>query len=164
MCVTRLLTTSRCGPGAMLGSSPARVTIRARHRVLREASSRGDPRSVDRGCAGRNASSVKGLSPDSQTVAWWPSKYGGPGDRPAKAIPAGKAGTTGVRDHGMHRRPSAERERSAQSRVEASRPWPRAEGQGLRLKSAAILRAEVRCLHSSEEAGQCPWSEGRHGE
>jgi len=84
----------------------------------------------------------------------------------AKAAPVlfTEMGTTGVQVHGMYRRPVTEHKRSAQSRVEANRPWPKAEGQGVLSKSAAILRAEVRCPHSSVEAGQLPWSEGGYGE
>ena len=136
------------------------------YRVLREASPRGGPRSVDRDCAGRNAEvGVKGLSPDNQPVPWWPSSY----DRDqntgrAKAALVDEASTTGVLDHGMYSRPTSKRERSAQSRVEANRPWLRDVRQGVNAKSASILSAEVRCLRSSDEAGQCPWSEGGHGE
>lgn len=66
-------------------------------------------------------------------------------------------------DHGMYSRPTSKRERSAQSRAEAKRPWLRDVRQGLKAESASILSAEVRCLRSSDEAGQCPWSEGGHG-
>ena len=46
----------------------------------------------------------------------------------------------------------------------APRPRLRDARQGVNAESASILSAEVRCLRSSDEAGQCPWSEGRHGE
>ena len=46
----------------------------SRYRVLRGLS-RGSLRSVDRECAGRNASCVKGSSPVKHPVPWWPSKY-----------------------------------------------------------------------------------------
>jgi len=136
------------------------------YRVLRAAPSRGGPRSVDRDCAGRNAEAgVKGLSPDKRRVLWWPSRY----DRDqnngrAKAALTRKVGTTGVLDHGMYSRPTSKRERSAQSRAGAPRPRLSDVRQGVNAESTSILSAEVRCLHSSSEAGQCPWSEGRHGE
>jgi hypothetical protein len=64
----------------------------------------------------------------------------------------------------MYGRPTAERERSAESRVEAPRPWPRGVRQGVNAESAPILPAEVRYPRSSDEAGQRPWSEGGYGE
>ena len=45
------------------------------YQVLRVAVSRGTPRSVDRECAGRNASSVKVSSQGSHLFPWWPSQY-----------------------------------------------------------------------------------------
>ena len=148
------------GPKSRLRRIPVKGS---QYRVLRAAVPRGTPRSVDRNCAGRNATSVKGLSPDKQLFPWWPSYY-----EDAKATPEATlvvaAGTTGVRDHGMYRRPAAERLRSARGRAATTGPGPRVEGQGVAAKFATIPRAEVRCLHSSDEAGQHPWSEGRHGE
>ena len=136
------------------------------YRVLRAASSRGGPRSVDRDCAGRNAEvGVKGLSPEKPPLPWWPSRYCRDQNiGRAKAALTLWVGTTGVLDHGMYSRPTSKRERSVQSRAEAKRPWLRDVRQGLKAESASILSAEVRCLHSSDEAGQCPWSEGGHGE
>ncbi len=141
-------------------SSPVRRKKHRRYRVLRAASPRGGPRSVDRDWAGRNAEAgVKGLSPDKLPFPRWPSLYeSGEGsiDR--------KVGTGGVLDHGMSSRPSSERERSAESRVGATRPRLRNVRQGLKAKLALILTAEVRCPRSSSEAGQLPWSQGGHGE
>jgi hypothetical protein len=166
VCVTKLPSTSGKTTAVRQAGRPAQRKTHRWYRVLRAAPSRGGPRSVDRDCAGRNAEAgVKGLSPDKQTVPWWPSRY----ERDqstgrAKAAPAPWVGTTGVLDHGMYRRPTAKRERSAESRVEAQRPWPRDVWQGVNAESASILTAEVRCPRSSDEAGQLRWSEGGHGE
>ena len=136
------------------------------YRVLRAASPRGGPRSVDRDCAGRNAEAgVKGLSPVKHTVPWWPSRYcRDQSTGRAKAAPTLKVGTIGVLDHGMYSRPTSKRERSAQSRAGAPRPRLSDVRQGVKAESASILSAEVRCPRSSGEAGQRPWSEGGHGE
>ncbi len=167
MCVTKLLLTSGCSDRATGAPSPASGnTFGSLYRVLR-GSSRGALRSVDRECAGRNASSVKGSSPDNQVFPWWPSQY-----EEAKAasratrVPAGTAprlltergqrlarDTTGVQDHGMSTRPAAERERSARSRTTFVRPRSRADEQGVTPKFQAILPAEVRCARSSGEVG-----------
>ncbi len=172
MCVTR-----PPGGGQLMSTSGKEAVVRRpscsawrkkhrQYRVLRAASSRGGPRSVDRDCAGRNAEAgVKGLSPDNRSVPWWPSRY----DRDqnigrAKAAFVDEASTTGVRGHGMYSRPTSKRERSAQSRAGAPRPRLRDVRQGVNAESASILSAEVRCPRSSDEAGQCPWSEGGHGE
>lgn len=167
MCVTRLLLTSGCGPGDVPGLSPVSGnTARSLYRVLR-SSPRGAERSVDRECAGRNATSVKRLSPDNQLFPWWPSQY-----EEAKAAPTSaralraaeesvsdstrqrsEAGTTGVLDHGMYTRPAAKRERAATSRTN-DRPRSRVGGQGVTSESTpAILEAAVRCARSSEEVG-----------
>ena len=124
--------------------------------------------SVDRDCAGRNATSVKVVEPRQSCP------FRGGRARTSDRLNSGHAeaasallfgvGTTGVQDHSMYRRLVTERKRSAPSRTEAKRPWSRANGQGVMSKSGAILRAEVRCPHSSGEAGQLPWSEGGHGE
>jgi hypothetical protein len=169
VCVTKLLLTSEC----RLGDVPSRSLVsgnsgRSLYRVLRLAP-RGAGRSVDRERAGRNALSVKGSSPDRQTFPWWPSQY-----EEAKAAPrsarvpcwtAGESvsdstqqrpdsGTTGVQDRGMCAGPAVERERAARSRTNVDRPSSRAGGQGVTTKSTpAILRAAVRCAHSSEEVG-----------
>lgn len=172
MCVTRpprggqLMSTNGTAK-AMPRPRPVRRKTHRLYRVLRVAPSRGGPRSVDRDCAGRNADAgVKGLSPDKPHLPWWPSRYGrGQNtDRAKAALTLKRVGTTGVLDHGMYRRPTSKRERSAPSRVEGRRPWPRAVRQGVNAELAAILRAEVRCPRSSDEAGQCRWSEGGHGE
>ena len=166
MCVTKLPLTCGKPTAGRRTCRPAERKTHRSYRVLREAPSRGGPRSVDRDCAGRNAEAgVKGLSPENQNVPWWPSRYDrGRETGRAKAALVEEASTTGVLDHGMYRRPTAERERSAGSRVEAQRPWPRDEGQGLNAESASILPAEVRYPRSSDEAGQRPWSEGGYGE
>ena len=142
-------------------SSPVRSKMHGRYRVLRAATPRGAPRSVDRDWAGRNAEvRVKGLSPENQIV----SVVAEPVFGWRRQHPPARVGTTGVRDHGMSSRPASERERSAESRVEEQRPWPRDVRQGVNAESASILSAEVRYLHSSGETGQLPWSEGRYGE
>lgn len=166
MCVTKLPSTCGNLTAGRQTDRPAQPKTHGWYRVLRAAPSRGGPRSVHRDCAGRNAEAgVKGLSPDKHAVPWWPSRYGrGQNTGRAKAAPTLRVGTTGVLDHGMYRRPMAERERSAESRVEVPRPWPRAAWQGVNAESAAILTAEVRCPRSSDEAGQFRWSEGGHGE
>ncbi len=69
MCVTKLPPTSGCGArraqvpsaeekGNRGSGESCDLRAPSQHRVLRAASSRDDPRSVDRGCAGRNATSV----------------------------------------------------------------------------------------------------------
>lgn len=166
MCVTKLMSTSGKVAAVRRSSRPVWLKTYGQYRVLREASPRGGPRSVHRDWVGRNAEvRVKGLSPDNHTVWWWPSRYSRDQNiGRAKAALARKASTTGVLDHGMSRRPASERERSARSRVEATRPWPRDNRKGLNAETASTLQAEVRCPHSSDEAGQRPWSEGGHGE
>lgn len=166
MCVTRLLPASECGPAQAEPSLVSGNTLGLLYRVLREVLPRGNPRSVDRKCAGRNAKSVKGRSPDRQDILWWPSQYA-----EAKAVlesprvPAGTvamslsgrirqrrlSSTTGVHDHGMYTRSAAERERSARSRANVVRPRLRVSGQGVASESKTILVAEVRCSRSSEE-------------
>jgi hypothetical protein len=168
MRVTKLLLTSGCQGRKSLACSPVGGnTYGSPYRVLRP-SPRGAGRSVDRECAGRNATSVKGSSPEKHPVLWWPSHY-----EEAKAasntrrVPRRTAvrgalrpsrlrrvkDTTGVHDHGMYTRPAAERERSARSRTTAARPRSRASEQGVTTEFKAILRAEVRCSRSSEEVG-----------
>jgi len=164
MCVTKLPLTSGCGPK---GSSPVCGNIfGSQYRVLRAVPSRGGPRSVDRKCAGRNASGVKGLSSDKQTVLWWPSHY-----EEAKAISTGPrarvraamvgasrrtlqrrpVGTTGVLDHGMYTKPTAERERSASGWTLEKRPRSSVSEQGVMSEFKTIPGAEVRCSRSSGE-------------
>jgi hypothetical protein len=164
MCVTKLPLTGGCEPK---GPSPVRGnTFGSRYRVLRAVPPRGGPRSVDRECAGRNAYGLKGASPDRQYVQWWPSQY-----EEAKAISMGPRvrmrtrvvsarrrtlqrrpiGTTGVLDHGMYTRSTAERERSATGRTTWKRPRSRASEQGVTSEFKAIPGAEVRCSRSSSE-------------
>lgn len=128
-------------------SSVTGNTVRSVYRVLRD-SSRGGLRSVDRNPAGRNAKSVKVLSPVKYLSAWWPSNY-----LAAKATPevcyttSVGSGTTGVRVHGMLERLLMEPRRSPRSRT-----WSfRMEGRRLMTESDHILRGEVRCFRSSEE-------------
>jgi hypothetical protein len=166
MCVTKLPLTCGKPTADRLSRRPVERKTHRSYRVLRAAPPRGGPRSVDRDRAGRNAEAgVKGLSPDNQSVSWWPSLYDS-----GEGSTARKSGTTGVRDHGMCGRPTAERERSAGSRALANRPRLRDEGQGVNAESASTLPAEVRCPRSSEQMGQrpsdgaMPSSEGGHGE
>ena len=167
VCVTKLLLTCGCGRRAAAEPSPVGAnTFGSSYRVLR-GSSRGGLRSVDRNRAGRNAASVKGSSPDKQAFSWWPSNYAAAkatSESPrvhvwtAAVSPQGRtlqrrlSGTTGVLDHGMYGRPAAERERSARGRA-THRPRLRVSEQGVMTEFKTIPRAEVRCLHSSEEVG-----------
>lgn len=136
----------------------------SRYRVLRGAS-RGALRSVDRECAGRNASSVKAVEPrqSARSVVAeqvWPS----PGNRLSEGSTSRMAGTTGVQDHGMYTQQVTVRLRSAAPLAASPRPKPAADEEGLRPNFQAMTSAEVRCSRSSDEAGQFPWSEGEHGE
>lgn len=121
----------------------------SRYRVLRAARSRGRPRSVDRECAGHNASCVKGSSPVKRSVPWWPSVYAA-----AKAASAvfSTVGTTGVLDHGMYTRLMSEAGRSPRGGAHPSQCSSAAE-QGGFAKFAVSARGEVRSGHSSEEVG-----------
>jgi hypothetical protein len=128
-------------------SSVTGNTVRSVYRVLRGVP-RGTLRSVDRNSAGRNAASVKVLSPVKHVSTWWPSNY-----LAAKATSedcvttSGGSGTTGVRVHGMLKRLLMEPRRSLRSRA-----WLlRMEGRRLMTESNRILRGEVRCFRSSEE-------------
>jgi hypothetical protein len=166
MCVTKLLLTSKCRIGFAFRSLVSGDTARSLYRVLRY-SSRGEGRSVNRECAGPNATSVKGSSPDNQVFPWWPSQYkeakAAPTDHmlplrdvayapPGSARPCHRIGTTGVQDLGMYTRPATERERAARSRTNI--PRSRVEGQGVKTKSGyTILCVAVRCARSSEEVG-----------
>ncbi len=167
MCVTKLLLTSGANVRTAGRGNPASGnTFGSLYRVLR-GSSRGALRSVDRECAGRNASSVKGSSPDNHSVLWWPSQYEEAKatsnatrtlSRVAPRVLAERGqrlafDTTGVHDHGMYTRPAAERERSARSRTHEVRPGSQASEQGVTSEFKAILPAEVRCARSSGEVG-----------
>jgi hypothetical protein len=130
----------------------------SRYRVLREYFlSRGRPRSVDRECAGRNASSVKVSSPVKHFVPWWPSKYAA-----AKATSTSPVdvGTTGVQVHGMYIRLMSEPGRSP--KVEAHKVCQcfLNQMQGIDSEYRMNSVGEVRSHHSSDEVGQRPWSEG----
>ena len=165
MCVTKLPLTSGCGPK---GSSPVCGNIfGSQYRVLRAEPSRGGPRSVDRKCAGRNASGVKGLSSDNHTVLWWPSQYEeakatltGPRVRVRTAMVGAlrhtlqrrPVGTTGVLDHGMYTRLMSELGRSPRGGAH-HRQCSLAGGQGVAAKLVVSARGEVRSRHSSEEVG-----------
>jgi hypothetical protein len=136
----------------------------SRYRVLRGAS-RGVLRSVDRECAGRNATSVKDVEPRQTAFSVvaehvWPS----PGSRLSEGSTSREAGTTGVQDHGMYTWQVAVRLRSAASLVVSPRPKPATDEEGQRPNFPVTTSAEVRCSRSSDEAGQLPWSEGEHGE
>ena len=177
MCEVRLSPASRCEAVVRRPSSPARANsatgdaasccylrARSRYRVLR-LPPRGVGRSVDRDCAGRNATSVKDVEPR-QTYSSVVAEHVSTTSESlvSEGSTSRKAGTTGVRDHSMHRRQVAEHLRSAPGGVEAPRPWLHTKGQGLRPESEVVPDVEVRCPRSSDEAGQRPWSEGGHGE
>ena len=177
MCEVRLSSASGCGSVAMTHSSPVRgnrategaafsCDLRAlsRYRVLRGAS-RGALRSVDRECAGRNATSVKAVEPR-QTVRSVVAERVCVcrGNSDSEGSISRKAGTTGVQDHSMYTRQVAVRLRSAASLVVSPRPKPATDEEGLRPNFPAMTSAEVRCSHTSDEAGQRPWSKGEHGE
>lgn len=128
-------------------SSVTGNTVRSVYRVLR-GSSRGDSRSVNRDSIGRNATSVKVLSPVKQVSVWWPSNYAAAKATPEDCIIANDgSGTTGVRVHGMLKRLLMEPRRSPKGRSRLSRS-PR---QDVMFKSRRISFGEVRCFHSSEE-------------
>lgn len=127
-------------------SSVTGNTVRSVYRVLR-GSPRGGLRSVNRNPAGRNATSVKGLSPVKHFSLWWPSNYVA-----AKAISENHTAsvifdTTGVRGHGMLERLLMKPRRSSVGRSRLSRYFR----QDVMLKSETIPAKEVRCFHSSEE-------------
>ena len=120
----------------------------SRYRVLRGLS-RGSRRSVDRECAGRNASCVKGSSPVKHVFPWWPSK-----STAAKAASAVNktTGTTGVLGHGMYTRLISELGRSPRGGAQR-RQGSLTNGQGLAAKFVANARGEVRSRRSSQEVG-----------
>jgi hypothetical protein len=122
----------------------------SRYRVLREALSRGRPRSVDREYAGRNATSVKVSSPEIHSLPWWPSTYVA-----AKATPAfrKKAGTTGVQVHGMSTRLMSEPGRSPAGGAHLTSQCSSAHGQGMKAEFWVSAAGEVRSRRSSEEVG-----------
>ena len=128
-------------------SSVTANTVRSVYRVLR-GSSRGGLRSVNIDPAGRNATSVKVLSPVKQVSPWWPSYYYYAKAAPAfLAHPVQGTGIIGVRVHGMLEGLLMKPRRSLESRSKMSRSlW-----QDVMFKSKTILSREVRCFHSSEE-------------
>jgi len=177
MCEVRLSPASGCGSVEMTHSSPVRENgatggaalgchsrALSRYRVLRGAP-RGAARSVDRECAGRNATSVKDVEPR-QTVRSVVAERvcSKLGNRLSEGSISRKAGTTGVQDHSMHIRQVAVRLRSAAPLAVSTRPKPATDEEGLKPNFPAVTPAEVRCPHSSFEAGQRPWSQGGHGE
>ena len=128
-------------------SSVTGNTVRSVYRVLRD-SPRGELRSVDRDSAGRNAASVKVLSPVKDLGMWWPSNYLAAKATPEDcAIANGGSGTTGVRVHGMLKGLVMEPRRSLRSRARSLRM----EGRRLMTESNLILQREVRCSRISEE-------------
>jgi len=126
-----------CDP---LNSSP--------YRVLRGLS-RGSLRSVDRECAGRNASCVKGSSPVKRPLPWWPSEWT---NREGSIGGRKTVGTTGVLDHGMYTRLMSEPGRSLRGGARLCQGFSVAK-QGLIAKPATSARGEVRSRHSSNEVG-----------
>lgn len=185
MCEVRLSPASGCERVGMTPFSPVRgnratregasscdLGVLSRYRVLREASSRGDPRSVDRECAGRNAkSSVKEVEPrQSPRSVVAEHVWRSPGNRLSEGSTSREAGTTGVQDHSMHTRQVAVRLRSAAPLADAPRPKPATDEEGPKPNFPVTTSAEVRCPRSSEQTSQrssggplAP-SEGGHGE
>jgi hypothetical protein len=185
MCEVRLSPASGCEAVARRPFSPARGNRAtggaasscdsrqlSRYRVLREASSRGDPRSVDRECAGRNAkSSVKEVEPRQSAHSVVAERVlMDRGNSASEGSTSREAGTTGVQDHGMYTRQGTVRLRSAAPLADSPRPKPAPDEEGPTPNFAAMTPAEVRCPRSSEQASQrspgglsAP-SEGGHGE
>jgi len=127
-------------------SSVTGNTVRSVYRVLR-GTSRGVLRSVDRNSIGRNAKSVKVLSPVKQVSPWWPSNYAAAKATSENRTSSAISGTTGVRVHGMLEGLLMEPRRSLESRSRLSKSlW-----QDVMFKSKTILSREVRCSHISEE-------------
>jgi hypothetical protein len=178
MCEVELSSANRCGGADEAKPSPVRgnraygevafscdLRELSRYRVLRAASPRGGPRSVDRECAGRNATSVKAVEPRQSPLSVVAEQvWTKPGNRFSEGSTSREAGTTGVQDHGMDTRQVAVRLRSVASLAVSPRPKPATEEEGPKPNFPATTSAEVRCSHSSFEAGQFPWSEGEHGE
>lgn len=172
MCVTKLPLTSECRRGDVPGGDPFRSLVsenteRSLYRVLRLVS-RGTGRSVDRECAGRNATSVKGIEPR-QSVHFRGGRASMRKRRQHRPVtgfnfgvwrrrlriardPVTESAPPGSKTAACTSRPTAERERSASSRT--TNPGSRVGGQGVTSKSApTILAAEVRCAHMSKEVG-----------
>jgi hypothetical protein len=122
----------------------------SRYRVLREAMSRGIPRSVDRECAGRNAKSVKVSSPVKQlrsVVAEQVCSSEGSIDDPRVV------GTTGVQVRGMYTRLMSEPGRSPAAGAQQTSQRFLAQGQGMKAKFWVSAAGEVRSRRSSGEVG-----------
>jgi hypothetical protein len=135
----------------------------SRYRVLR-VSSRGEGRSVDRECAGRNATSVKAVEPrQSARSVVAEHVCPSPGNRLSEGSTSREVGTTGVQDHSMRTRQVAVRLRSAAPLAVSPRPKPATGWEGLRPDSPAMTSQKSDALVVAE-AGESRWSEGGHGE
>ena len=144
MCEVKLSPTSGCGHADEAWTSPVcenRVPVDvaigcyqrapSQYRVLRAVPPRGGPRSVDRDCAGRNATSVKDVEPRQTPISVVAERVSTTSESSvSEGNISRKAGTTGVQDHGMYKRSMTEHLRSAPGEAEAKRPWPQAKGQG----------------------------------
>jgi hypothetical protein len=177
MCEVRLPSACGCVSADEARASPARGNrayggaafscdsrALSRYRVLRGAPG-GALRSVDRECAGRNATSVKDVEPRQSALSVVAELVCSDRGNPAgEGNTSRTAGTTGVQDHSMYTRQVAVRLRSAAPLVDSPRPRPATDEEGPRPNFPVMTLAEVRCSRSSDEAGQLPWSEGEHGE
>ena len=177
MCEVRLSPASGSESVAMTRPSPVRgnrasggaafsCDLRAlsRYRVLRVATPQGVPRSVDRECAGRNATSVKAVEPrQSPRSVVAEHVCPSPGNRLSEGSTSREVGTTGVQDHRMHTRQVAVRLRSAAPLAVSPRPKPATGWEGLRPDSPAMTSQKSDALVVAE-AGESRWSEGGHGE
>jgi hypothetical protein len=170
MCEGRLSSASRCEAVVRGSSSPVRGNratggaafscdsrALSRYRVLRAASPRGRPRSVDIECVGRQATSVKAVEPrQSRRFVVAEHVYASPGNRLSKGNTRREAGTTGVRDHSRYTRQVTVRLRSAAPLAVSPRPKPASHEEGLKPNFPVMTPAEVRCPQRSEQAGQRP--------
>jgi hypothetical protein len=159
MCVTKLTSDNRNRPAVRRRLKPVQQKTYVWYRVLRKTS-RGVLRSVNRDCAGRNATSVKDVELRKTFFSVVAEQLC---IREGNTHFSWEVGATGVQDHSMYKRLMSKRERSVSCRADVKRLWPRVGVQGLKTKPLTICETEVRCLHSSDEAGQFPWSEGGHG-
>jgi len=171
MCVTKLLLTSECRSGDV----PVRILVSANterllYRVLREPMAPGGAtRSVDRKCAGRNATSVNGIEPR-QTTNFCGGRAIMRKRRQHRSITGSQCGVWRMRPR-IARDPVIEsappgsktaactqgQQRNVRDLPRVgprSLPRFRVEGQGVMTKSAStILETEVRCVRISEEVG-----------
>lgn len=159
---------NRATGGAALGCDSRALS---RYRVLRVASLRGGPRSVDRECAGRNAKScVKEVEPrQSSRSVVAEHVCPRPGNRLSEGSTGREAGTTGVQDHSMHTRQVAVRLRSAAPLADSPRPKPATGREGLMPDSPATTSQKSDALivasrRPTPPGGSTPPSEGGHGE